>query len=325
MQELRWNPLLATYTMVAANRQDRPHLEKGSCPFCIGSGKVPDAYDILVYDNDFPVLKEKPDQTEVHKERFFKNAPAKGKCEVILYSSDHNESLGNLPLQKIEKLIELWADRFRELSADEEIAYIFPFENKGEEVGVTMHHPHGQLYAYSFVPFRVKTILDNARAYYEEKGQNLFDDWLRAELEDESRIIWKGAHFVAFLPYFTDYPYGVCILPYRNIQNTTALKLEEKRELAGALKKVLQAFDALFDRPFPYMKCIFQNPVNVEEYKNSSAYFRFHIQFFPPLRAADKIKWMASSETGAGASANPLCVEETAGKLRKFINHTEDV
>ena len=146
MYELRWNPLLRTYTMVASNRQSRPDMPKDWCPFCPGEGKkVPPDYDVFSYDNDFPALKLNPDEITVKSTGKYSAVQNYGKCEVILYSPDHNAKLYELSPQHIVKLIHLWKDRFIELSKDEKIKYIFEFENRGEEVGVTMPHPHGQL------------------------------------------------------------------------------------------------------------------------------------------------------------------------------------
>lgn len=320
MHELRWNPLLATYTMVAANRQKRPDLEKGDCPFCPGSGLVPDQFGVLVYNNDFPALSIDAKAPESSlRNSVYHNKTAYGKCEVILYSDNHNVTLADVDSDQIEELIDVWCNRFKVLSKDPKIKYIFPFENKGEEVGVTMHHPHGQLYAYSFVPVKVKQMLENAEQYFIDNKSNLFEDILKTETKEQKRILWEGEYFTVFIPYFTDYPFGAFIMPNRNIQNTTELSIAEKKELALALKVLLKSFDKIFDKSFPYMMCIYQNPVNIDAYNNCGDYFRFHIQFFPPLRAENKIKWLASSETGAGAAANPVCVEDSAALLRNII------
>jgi len=156
MAELRWNPLLQTWTMVASNRQDRPQLPKDWCPFCPGSGKVPDHYEVHAYDNDFPALTLTPDQPDFPVKGLYQVAPNYGKCEVILYSSNHYGTLPSLSVDHIYKLLDLLAERYRVLAKDPKIKYIFQFENRGEEVGVTMPHPHGQIYAYPFVPQKLK-------------------------------------------------------------------------------------------------------------------------------------------------------------------------
>lgn len=318
MQELRWNPLLGTYTMVAANRQGRPHLPKGQCPFCPGSGKVPDNYEVLVYDNDFPALTQQPSAiTEQHG--VYHNAVAHGKCEVILYTSQHEGCMSALSEDRILKVVETWCDRQQELAKDEKIKYIFPFESRGEEVGVTIHHPHGQLYAYPFVPLKLKTELDNCKRYFEEKGSNLFADMNKEELAFGKRMIAENDGFLTYLPYFTDYPFGLFIVAKNEIGDLTQFSFQEKQNLAQAIKRATGALDTVFDRPMPYMMCIHQTPVNSPEYGNVLEYFSFHVEFYPVLRAKDKIKWYASSETGAWAAANTLLVEDCAEELRKAL------
>lgn len=326
MPELRYNPLLDTYTMVAGNRQNRPHLPKDYCPFCPGSGKVPDTYEMLVYDNDFPTLSLQPEKIN-NNHHFFSRKEAYGKCEVILYTHDHNLHLYMLSLQQIQKLIGVWKQRTEALSQDSNIKYVFPFENRGEEVGVTIHHPHGQLYAYSWLPQKIETELNNCQKYFQQTQRNFFDDLIAAEKETHDRVIFENENFICFIPYFTDYPYGVFITAKSNTSSLINFSSEKIKDLAQAIKYITAAFETLFNRPFPYMMCIHQTPVNINEYAESEKYFRFHIEFYTPLRAADKIKWMASSETGAGAAANPKLVEETAAEMRialqKFLKTIE--
>ena len=157
MAELRYNQLLGDYVMIASHRQDRPQMPKDYCPFCPGSGKVPDSYDDYKYDNDFPALSfEPPLPDNVDNGKLFKTKPSIGKCEVILYSSNHNTTLPELPVEHITKLVKLWQERMVEIAKNKKIKYIMPFENKGEVVGVTMPHPHGQIFVYSRIPLRIK-------------------------------------------------------------------------------------------------------------------------------------------------------------------------
>jgi UDPglucose--hexose-1-phosphate uridylyltransferase len=320
MAELRWNPLLKTYTMVASNRQKRPHLPKDWCAFCPGEGKkVPENYDVFKYDNDFPTLKQNPDIPDLKDTDLYKSAENYGKCEVILYSPEHNKTLPELSLEHIYKLVKLWEERFSELSKDSNIKYIFPFENRGEEVGVTMPHPHGQLYAYSWIPLKIKLELDNCKEYYEENKSCLFCDMNKEEENFKERIVYENDSFLTYIPFFTDYPFGAFIVNKNHKGNFTQFTDKEKWDLAETLKNLTGGFDKIFDRLFPYMMCIHQTPVNSEEYNDSNNYYHFHIEFYPPLRDKDKIKWYASSEMGAWAAANTLAVEETAPILKKAI------
>jgi UDPglucose--hexose-1-phosphate uridylyltransferase len=316
MPELRWNPLLNTWTMVAPNRQHRPHLPKDYNPFAPGQGKLPEHYDVLAYDNDFPVLSLTPQPVVPTDNDWFVNQPALGKCEVILYTDDPEKELYHLSDEHVVKLIELWTERFRELSKIKEIKYIFEFENRGEEVGVTIHHPHGQLYAYSWIPKKIEDELNNCKKYFTQHGSNLFADLNAAEKQHKKRIIAENKSFLCYIPYFTDYPFGVFIVSKRLKLNFTEFTRAEKKDLAVMLKQLVAAFDRVYDRKFPYMMCIHQNPVNSAKYRDCRQYYAFHIEFYPPLRAKDKIKWYAGSEMGAGAATNPLDVDDCAALLR---------
>ncbi len=319
MPELRWNPLLRTYTMVAANRQNRPHMPANWCPFCPGSGKVPDDFDVLMYPNDFPVLSQNPTPVDPLTSNAYHTTEAYGKCEVILYSPKHHAKLYELSLEHVTKLVLLWKERFEFLQQDAKIKYIFPFENRGAEVGVTMPHPHGQLYAYNFVPLKLRTELDSCKAYYAENGKNLWEVMLAEEKADGRRIILENEHFTAFLPHFTDYPFGVFIVSNQQLGTFADFDAATAQSLAQVLIQLTGGFDLIYDRPFPYMMCIHQQPINTEEYADCAAYFRFHIEFYPPLRAKNKIKWYASSEMGAWAAANVVAVEDSAKILREAI------
>jgi len=317
MAELRWNPLLQTWTMVASNRQDRPQLPKDWCPFCPGSGKVPDHYDVHTYDNDFPALTTTPEEPDSSSQGLYQVAPNYGKCEVILYSPNHHSSLPSLSVDHIDKLLSLLAKRYQVLAHDPKVKYIFQFENRGEEVGVTMPHPHGQIYAYPFVPQKIQVELESCRKHYSEQGSCLLCDMNKEESQLNQRMIGENESFMAYIPFFTDYPYGVFIVSKQHKGNITQFDKQEKRDLAQLLKNITGAFDHLFGKPFPYMMCFHQTPVNSEDYSDAQEYYHFHIEFYTPLREANKIKFYASSEMGAWAACNPLAVEQTAEMLRK--------
>lgn len=320
MSELRWNPLLRTWTMVASNRKMRPNMPKNWCPFCPGDGaKVPDDFEVYSYDNDFPALTQTPETPYEDPTGFYRSAENYGKCEVILYSPQHTIKFYELSVDHIVKLLNLVADRCTELSKDPKIQYVFPFENKGEAVGVTMPHPHGQLYGYSFVPQKIVTELDSAKAYYEEAGECLLCAMNKAESDAGLRIVAENDSFLAYIPFFTDYPYGVFVVAKRHIGMLSECTAAERRDLAKILKALTKGFDDLFQKPFPYMMVYHQRPVNCDTYKDSEDYYHFHIEFYPPLREADKIKYYASSEMGAWAAANTSAVEETAPVLRKLV------
>ncbi|UFJ39612.1 galactose-1-phosphate uridylyltransferase [Brevibacillus humidisoli] len=314
MTELRYNPLLGDWTMVAGNRQHRPNMPKDICPFCPGSGKVPDHYVVHTYDNDFPVLMPDPPEPDPVGSVLYPTRPAKGKCEVILYSPEHTTTLPQLSVEHIEQLINLWTDRFVQLSQDLNHKYILIFENRGEECGVTMPHPHGQIYAYPHVPLKVRVELENCQHHYETSGRCLICDINQEEQRFQQRMIHENEHFFAYIPFFTDYPYGLFIASKSHKTSLSAFSAEERRSLAEMLKDMTGAMDTLFDRLFPYMMVLHQKPVNGEDVE---AFYHFHIEFYTPLRGPNQIKYYASSEMGAWAPCNPHAVEETAEHLRQ--------
>ena len=323
MPEFRWNPLLDTWTMVATNRQHRPHLPKDYCPFCPSQNKALPKFDVMVYNNDFPVMsldKQPEVKNQKSDNTIFKRAEAVGKCEVILYSPEHDKKLYQLSDAHVLKIVELWNERFKELSKDKRVKYIYEFENRGEEVGVTIPHPHGQLYAYSFIPTKIREELNNSKKYFQTNGTNLFADLNKAEKKHKKRIVFENKSFIAYIPYFTDYPFGVFLVNKELKGNITQFSLTEKKDLAEALKKITKGFDKIYEREFPYIMALHQTPVNEKKYLDAEKYFAFHIEFYPPLRAKDKIKWYAGSEMGAGAAANPLDVDECAEILRSKID-----
>ncbi|MFA9380504.1 MAG: galactose-1-phosphate uridylyltransferase [Acetanaerobacterium sp.] len=314
MAELRWHPLTHDWVMIASHRQARPQMPGNWCPFCPGSGKVPDEFDVYKYDNDFPALSPTPPEPDDVATEFFQAAPSYGKCEVILYSSGHTTTVPELSDAHVRKLVELWCERFRAISADEKIKYCFIFENRGDVVGVTMPHPHGQIYGYPFIPKKIELETGSASAHYDQTGRCLFCDLHNNELKEEKRIIFENEHFTVFLPFFTEYPYGVYIISKKHKQYITEFDEAERTALARTFKQTVGMLDALFGYPFPYMMCMHNAPVNSGDYTRD---YHFHIEFFPPMRSADKQKFNASSETGVWAHCNPTCPEDTAGELRE--------
>lgn len=310
---MRWHPFTKDWVMIASHRQNRPQMPKDWCPFCPGSGNVPDEFDVYKYDNDFPALSQNPPQPDDVATDLFHTKEAYGKCEVILYSPEHTVTVPQLPEQHLRKLVDLWVERFHDISRDEKIKYIFIFENRGELVGVTMPHPHGQIYGYSYIPKKIELEASSAKEHYDKTGNCLFCDIVDEEKKVGDRVIFENEDFIVYLPFYCEYPYGVYIQSKAHHQNITELNDREKQNLAKTIRETAGMLDSLFDMPFPYMMCMHQNPVNTGDF---SAYYHFHIEFFPPMRASDKIKFNASSETGVWSHCNPTSPEEKAEELR---------
>jgi UDPglucose--hexose-1-phosphate uridylyltransferase len=313
LAELRWHPLIKDWIMIASNRQGRPQMPKDYCPFCPSFGNVPE-YEVMEYDNDFPALSQNPPEPDDVATDFFKVKPSYGKCEVILYSPKHTVTMPELSDEHMKKLVDLWCERFQSMRSDEKIKYVFPFENRGDLVGVTMPHPHGQIYGYSFIPKKLELETEAAKEYYQEKQTCLFCDMLKNELEANKRVIFKNEYFTVFLPFYCEYPYGVYIMSNRHVEYMIDFNEPEKKSLGLTIRDTVGMLDSLFDFRFPYMMCMHNAPVNSGDYSKD---FHFHIEFFPPMRSADKQKFNASSETGAWACCNPTCPEETSVELRE--------
>ncbi len=316
MAELRYHPLIKDWVMIASHRQNRPQMPKDYCPFCPGSGKVPDQFDVYEYDNDFPALSQNPPEPDDVANDFFKVKEAYGKCEVILYSPEHTVTLPELSTEHIKKLVDLWIERFKAISSDEKIKYVFIFENRGDVVGVTMPHPHGQIYGYSIIPKKLELELESAKEFYEDNDKCIFCEMLDKETEDGRRIVFESEYFTVFLPFFCEYPYGVYIMSKRHISNIAEFTEDEKADFAEVLRLTTGMLDSLFGYKFPYMMCMHNAPVNGED---TSDYYHFHVEFFPPMRSADKQKFNASSETGAWAHCNPTAPEAKTIELREAL------
>jgi UDPglucose--hexose-1-phosphate uridylyltransferase len=315
MYELRWNPVLKWWVMVSSERQNRPLTPDDYCPFCPGSDKIPEDYEVLSYENDWPILLPNPPEVTPPDSPIFRNAKSYGKCEVILYSPEHDSSLGDLSLENIEKLIELWVAKYIEFGSKDFINYVFIFENRGEEVGVTIVHPHGQIYGFPFIPKKIEIELSSCKEFNEKKKKNLYIEILREELKMGERIVDKNDSFVTFVPYFADYPYQVFIIPRKHRLSIDELNEKEKKDLSKSLRRITSTYDNLFERDFPYMMCFHQKPTDGKDY----SYYQFHIEFYPPLRNEKTQKFNASSETGSWTHGNPTSPEEKAKELKETM------
>jgi UDPglucose--hexose-1-phosphate uridylyltransferase len=322
VSELRWNPLLGEWVATATHRQERTFLPPADfCPLCPTKEggfptEVPEStYDIVVFENRFPSLRPKPCPPTVEGTDLYPVRPGKGRCEVVLYSPNHTTTLADEPVEQIYKLVQVWTDRFIELGALDDVSYVLEFENKGEAIGVTLHHPHGQIYAYPFIPPRIARELEQSRAHRSRTGRCLICDVVAQERGDGRRIIAENNSCIAVIPFFARWPYEVHIYSLRHLQALTDMEGGEQRDLASMLKMVLVAFDRLFNLSLPYMMVLHQRPVDGGAYD----YYHFHIEFYPPLRTATKLKYLAGSETGAGMFINDTLAEEKALELRKYI------
>jgi UDPglucose--hexose-1-phosphate uridylyltransferase len=230
----------------------------------------------------------------------------------VVFTQDPNSSLGALPLWHLELLLEVWADRYRELGEREDIDYVMPFENRGVEVGVTLHHPHGQIYAYPFIPPVPARELEMQRAHLTEHGSGLLDDLIRKELEDGRRMLYTGERAVAWMPAFARYSYEVWIAPRRPAGSVADLDAAERADFARALKTVLLKYDQLWGKPFPYIMVFHQAPTDGKPHPEA----HLHIEFYPAYRMPGRLKYLAGSEIGAGVFTADTLPEEKVKELQ---------
>ncbi len=311
MTELRWNPTVDEWVSTASHRQHRPQMPADWCPFCPGSGRVPDHYDVLIYPNDFPAFSIPPAEPAIEGDDFYRVGKSLGRCDVVLYHPGHTTSLPVLPVGHITLLVKLWRRRFTELARTRGIRYVLIFENKGEVIGVTMPHPHGQIYAFPFVPPRLEREHAVARRYQRKNQRCLYCHILEKERGDGRRIIAENERFTALVPFYARWPYEVHIFSRRHCGTLREFEEPEERALAQMLKWVTQKYDNLYGFSFPYMMVLHQAAA-----KGKHPYFHFHIEFYPPHRSKEKLKYLASVETGSGSFLNDSLAEEKAQELR---------
>jgi UDPglucose--hexose-1-phosphate uridylyltransferase len=313
---LRWHPLRGEWVAYATHRQNRTFLPLPEYNPLAGTApgmpptELPDGdYDAAVFDNLFPTLTMNAhDSPHLSVD----TRPALGACEVILFTRDARGSLGSLPIDHIALLLEVMAERYRELGARDAVQYVFPFENRGVEVGVTLHHPHGQIYAYPFIPPIPARELAEQRDYLDAHGHGLLEAMIAAECEAGRRVLYAGRHTAAFVPICARYPYEVWIAPHRAIGSVADLDEDGRRDFARALKTVLLKYDGLWHRPFPYVMVFHQAPTDGQPHPEA----HLHVEFYPPYRMPGRLKFLAGSEIGAGVFTADTDPDRTAAELR---------
>jgi UDPglucose--hexose-1-phosphate uridylyltransferase len=240
-------------------------------------------------------------------------APATGQCEVVVFTRDPATPLGHLPLERIEMLFEVLADRCARLERRGDVRYVLPFENRGAEVGVTLHHPHGQIYGYPVVPPVPARMLEQFQAHHRDTGRGLLGDLIADELAEGRRILHAGEHAVAFVPVCARYPYEVWVAPIQPVRGFAQLSGAQRAGLARALKTVLLKYDGLWKRPFPYLMAWYPAPLDGDAH----AEWHLHAQFYPPYRTPDRLKYLAGTEIGAGFFAMDALPEDKALELQR--------
>ncbi|MCP2326582.1 UDPglucose--hexose-1-phosphate uridylyltransferase [Hamadaea flava] len=333
--QLRRDPLTEEWVAIASSRQGRPLLPPTSeCPLCPSKPdyftEIPaDDYDVAVFENRFPSFStsaaiepgslsgEPPEVRSDLSDGYPSTRPGVGRCEVVCFTPDHESSFGKLPESRVRTVLAALAQRTAELSQVPGVEQVFCFENRGVEIGVTMHHPHGQIYAYPYVTPRTRQHLAAARRHLAATGRNLYADVLAAEIADGARVLARNDHWTAFVPAFARWPFEVHLAPHRQVPDLAALSDEEREAAAPLWLSLVRGFDALFHSAMPYIAAWHQAPVREDR---ELAYL--HLQLFSIRRGPGKLKYLAGSESAMGAFVNDIPPEEAAAALRAAMQAT---
>jgi len=317
---LRWHPLRGEWVTYAAYRQDRTYLPPPHYnPLAVTADpahptEVPaGGWDIAVFDNRFPSLADPPPGAPVPPASIVPTQPARGHCEVVVFTQDPSASLATLDNDQVALLLEVWAERVQVLGAREEIRYVLPFENRGAEVGVTLHHPHGQIYAYPVVPPVPARMREVAAQHHAQAGHGPLQALIAAERCEGRRLLYEGPHAVAFVPVCARYPYEVWVAPIRPVATFVDLHAAEREDLALALRTVLRKYDGLWQRPFPYLMAWYPAPTDGQPHSG----WHLHAQLLPPYRTPQRLKFLAGTEIGAGFFAMDALPEDKARELQQ--------
>ncbi len=316
---MRHDPVLDEWVIMASHRQNRIyHPPTTDCPLCPSTSErnteIPSSdYDVVVFENRFPSLSMHAAGGDTHGlPPLVESRPGVGRCEVVCFTSDHDAAFATLKPAQARLVMDTWADRTSALAALPGVAQVFPFENRGEAIGVTLGHPHGQIYAYPFVTPRSRQMLSNARAFFERTGQNLFASVLSGERSSGARVVASSAHWTAFVPAAARWPVEVHVYPHRRVLDIPSLTDTERDDFAELYLDVLRRLDALYHRALPYVAAWHQAPVS--DPLREQAYL--HLQVSSIQRSADKLKYLAGSETGMGAFITDVLPEDVAERLR---------
>ena len=317
--QLRYDPLSDEWVAIAAHRQDRTFLPPtDECPLCPSTPgrttEIPaDDYDVVVFENRFPSFASRPSgMDEAPVTPLTPVRAGDGRCEVVCFTADHDASFATLSPQRVRTVLMALADRTATLAAIPGVEQVFCFENRGVEIGVTLHHPHGQIYAYPFVTPRTRMMLGAARRYAEATGGNLFADMLAAERASSDRVVATNDHWTAFVPAAARWPFEILVAPNRQVPDLPALTDDECDAFGPLYLDVLRSLDGLFGVPMPYVAAWHQAPVRADR---DVAYL--HLQVFSVRRAPGKLKHLAGSEAAMGVFVNDVVPEEAARMLRE--------
>jgi UDPglucose--hexose-1-phosphate uridylyltransferase len=306
---LRWNPSRQEWVTYSKEREKRTSFpSKEYCPLC-PSGYINFPTEIPFKKFEIAVFPNRWSSFNTNNVEFsipgIKTKPSNGTCEVIVYSPKHNDSLSEMPIERIELLTEALIDRYKNLLVREDIAYVMPFENRGVECGVTLSHPHGQIYCYPFIPPVIEKEIDSFK-------KNNFILSMMRDLE-EKYYVYQDDYMIAAVPPFARYAYEIWLMPKKRIEGPWKFNDKEKKSFSKSLQKIIKGYDSFLGKKCPYIMGMHASP-NIDDET-----FHFHVEFYPPLRSADKPKILAGSESMAGVFIMDVLPEDSAKILREHM------
>jgi UDPglucose--hexose-1-phosphate uridylyltransferase len=332
---MRRDVLTGDWISVAASRQNRAFMPPAEFDplapqTATNPSEIPSLYDVAVFENKSPSFgpalaaahgaapagEDAPQNLEdLDAPGLGRTRTSVGRCEVVCFSPEHEGSFGTLSVTRARTVIEAWADRTAALSALPGVQQVFPFENRGEAIGVTLPHPHGQIYSYPYITPRTTSLLRQI----EREGADMFARILDFERASE-RVILAGEHWTAFVPFAARWPLEVHLLPHRHVADFTETNEAERAELAPLYLRLLRGVDALYDTPTPYIAAWHQAPV-----ARGRGTVRMHLQLTSPRRASDKLKFLAGSEAAMGAWIGDIPPETSAARLREAVEAIPEI